>query len=62
MNTINLPPWLQTALTLAGALSLLVPVALRVTGQADKPWARTVLVVANDVLGLKKKVDGDAVR
>ena len=60
MNTINLPPWLQTSLTVLGALATLVPAIVHLSGQDDTPAGKTILTAGADIVGLWKRLMGPA--
>jgi hypothetical protein len=55
MDMVNLPPWMQTSLTAAGALCVLVPVVIHAINVQDAPWAKKVLQITADVYGFVTK-------
>lgn len=59
MNPINLPPWLQTALTAAAVLAFAASTLIRLFGLESYPWARRLLRASNDVLGAAQVRAGD---
>lgn len=50
MNLVNLPPWLQTTFTILGALSVVVPAVVRLSGLAETPLGKRIVTGGNDVL------------
>ena len=48
---VNLPPWLQTGLSLLGAAAVLGPIIVRIVGVEDSPIGKFVTTVGSDIAG-----------
>jgi len=55
LDLVDLPKWAQSALTYAGIVSFLLPIWIRASGLADRPWAKRVLAALNDVHAATRK-------